>query len=224
MGGALFVASLAYTAFTYAFTWSAPNGGMNSGLASPARLQAIALDTALLGVFALHHSVLARERVKARLARAIPARLLRSLYVWIASSLLIAACSLWQSIGAALYDSAGLLRGLHAAVQLAGLWLIAQSVRSIDPLELAGIRLRPAGALQTDGPYRLVRHPLYLGWILLVFGAAHMTGDRMAFAIMTTIYLVGAVPLEERSLVASFGSEYERYRRQVKWRMIPYLY
>jgi len=139
--------------------------------------------------------------------------------------LLIFACGLWRPIGGELYRSPGLLRVVHAGIQLAGLLLIGGSVRSIHPLELAGIRSRPAtGGLQTYGPYRLVRHPLYLGWVLLTFGAAHMTGDRMIFAAVTAAYLVGAIPLEERSLLAEFGGEYERYQRDVRWRMVPYVY
>ena len=69
-----------------------------------------------------------------------------------------------------------------------------------------------------------MRHPLYLGWLLLVLGTAHMTGDRLAFALVSTVYLVAAVPLEERSLRRSFGDDYVRYARAVRWRMIPFIY
>ena len=72
--------------------------------------------------------------------------------------------------------------------------------------------------------YKLVRHPIYFGWVLVVFGTPHMTGDRLAFAVMTTAYLVVAVPFEERSLARSFGEAYARYQRDVKWRMIPFIY
>jgi len=69
-----------------------------------------------------------------------------------------------------------------------------------------------------------VRHPLYMGWVLVVFGAAHMTGDRLIFAAISVWYLAVAVPWEERSLVRSFGDDYRRYTRQVRWRMIPFIY
>jgi protein-S-isoprenylcysteine O-methyltransferase Ste14 len=72
--------------------------------------------------------------------------------------------------------------------------------------------------------YGLVRHPLYLGWTMCVFGAAHMTGDRLGFAIITTAYLVVAVPWEERSLRRSFGEDYDRYVRTVRWRIVPFIY
>jgi len=103
--------------------------------------------------------------------------------------------------------------------------IVAESVRAIDALELAGIRRQSEKAgLQIAGPYRLVRHPLYLGWALVVFGAATMTGDRLGFAAMTTLYLVLAIPWEERSLRTQFGSDYDRYIRLVRWRMIPFIY
>jgi protein-S-isoprenylcysteine O-methyltransferase Ste14 len=74
------------------------------------------------------------------------------------------------------------------------------------------------------GPYHLVRHPIYLGWALMTFGAPTMTGTRLAFAVISTAYLALAVPFEERSLVEAFGDEYLEYQRRVRWRMIPGLY
>jgi protein-S-isoprenylcysteine O-methyltransferase Ste14 len=113
---------------------------------------------------------------------------------------------------------------VHAAAQLLGVGLIARSVANIDPLELAGIREQATReGLQVTGPYGWVRHPLYRGWVLAAFGAAHMTGDRLAFAVITAIYLIVAVRWEERSLVRNFGDEYRRYQRRVRWRIIPYL-
>src|SRR5439155_3732633 len=119
----------------------------------------------------------------------------------------------------------GLVAIALTAVQLSGLWLIGQAAASIDPLELAGIHPPSRrDALQVSGPYHFVRHPLYLGWMFAVFGAAHMTGDRLVFATITTAYLVAAIPWEERSLQQTFGEEYARYSQQVRWRLIPYVY
>jgi protein-S-isoprenylcysteine O-methyltransferase Ste14 len=215
-GGALFVASLASCTWWYLVPLGQPT---TSGGWPP-----IAWDAALVTVFALHHSLFARDSIKRRLA-AIPARLLRSVYVWIASLLLILVCALWRHVGGQLYDAGGAAAVAAAIAQLSGIALTALSVARIDPLELAGIRpSRRRDALQVDGPYRWVRHPLYLGWILAVFGAAHMTGDRLAFAALTSMYLVVAVPLEERSLRQSFGDDYARYERAVRWRIIPFIY
>ena len=78
--------------------------------------------------------------------------------------------------------------------------------------------------LQITGPYRFVRHPLYLGWILIVFAPANMTGDRFTFAVISSAYLLVAIPWEERSLEATFGDAYAHYRQQVRSRVIPYVY
>src|SRR5207245_4991783 len=123
---------------------------------------------------------------------------------------------LWQAPGGDLYDVTGWPALGFAAVQLAGIALSASSVRAISALELAGIR-RPSaeGALQIAGPYRWVRHPLYLGWMLAVFGARHMTGARLSFAAISSLYLVVAIPWEERSLAREFPAEYSVYRQQV---------
>jgi protein-S-isoprenylcysteine O-methyltransferase Ste14 len=219
-GGALFIAALGAIAYTYLITWSAGGGSPD--------LRAAMIDAVLFGVFAAHHSLFARDRVKAVLARAIPATLLRSFYVWVASLLLMLVCAVWRPVGGDLYAVGGWRALLHAAVQLAGVGFIAASVRAIDPLELAGIRMAAVpsteAALQVGGPYRLVRHPLYLGWAFAVFGVGHMTGDRLAFAVISTAYLCLAIPWEERSLTRAFGADYERYQRQVRWRIVPYVY
>jgi protein-S-isoprenylcysteine O-methyltransferase Ste14 len=69
-----------------------------------------------------------------------------------------------------------------------------------------------------------VRHPIYLGWVLMTFGAPEMTATRFSFAAISTAYLIVAVPFEERSLVRTFGDAYREYRARVRWRMVPGLY
>jgi protein-S-isoprenylcysteine O-methyltransferase Ste14 len=221
-GGALFVASLALTAWCYliVFARALPFAGWTPLL----------VDIVLFSLFAVHHSVFARDGVKRAVATVIPAPLLRSFYVWTASLLLMLVCLLWQPVGGDLYAERGVRAAAHVLVQLIGLWLIVQSVRAIDPLELAGIRQSAAEsgpqeqALQVGGVYRIVRHPLYCGWIIAVLGHPHMTGDRLAFAAITIFYLVVAVPWEERSLTESFGEAYREYARQVRWRVMPFIY
>jgi protein-S-isoprenylcysteine O-methyltransferase Ste14 len=216
IGGALFVASLSSCAWSYLFgmSRSAPFAGW-----AP-----LSVDAALITAFSLHHSLFARDGVKQWLARHVPASLVRSVYVWIASLLLMLVSLAWQPVGGELYDARGPLAIALAAVQVAGFIITARAVARIDPLELAGIHPAAHGqGLQVIGPYRWVRHPLYFGWVLMVFGAAHMTGDRLTFATVTVAYLVVAIPWEERSLRQSFA-EYERYTRDVRWRMIPFIY
>lgn len=220
MGGAAFVASLLLTGWWYFVPLGRPR---QAGGAAP-----ILYDAMLVALFAFHHSLFARESVK-RALTLVPASMQRSLYVSVASVLLMLVVRLWQPVGGVLYAVHGPPALPLAAVQLAGFVLIVWAVAGLDPLELSGIR-QATGAdakvepLQVGGPYRLVRHPLYLGWILTVFGVARMTGDRLAFALMTTAYLFVAVPWEERSLVRSFGQDYARYRTRVRWRIIPFVY
>jgi protein-S-isoprenylcysteine O-methyltransferase Ste14 len=217
-GGALFVLSLAACVYAYVFVWASP-------AADAFAWTPVAINAVLFAVFAFHHSLFARKSIKQLVARIVPDRLVRSFYVWIASLLLLIVLAYWQPIAGEAYAVTGWRALAHAAVQVCGLWLIARSVATIDPLELAGIR-PPAGsdALQIAGPYRFVRHPVYLGWVLAVFGAAQMTGDRLVFAAITTAYLCVAIPWEERSLLQMFGEPYARYRRTVRWRIIPYVY
>jgi len=217
LGGAMFAASLTACVWCYTFVMGRPE--------PPGGWRPLAVDAALITIFACHHSLFARDGIKNWLGRTIPAHLLRSVYVWIASLLLMLVCLLWRPIGGTFYAATGAAALAFGAVQLAGFLITARGVARIDPLELAGIHPATHGqGLQVTGPYRWVRHPLYFGWWLMVFGAAHMTGDRLAFAAITTLYLAIAIPWEERSLESSFGDEYARYKRDVRWRMIPFIY
>jgi protein-S-isoprenylcysteine O-methyltransferase Ste14 len=222
LGGGLFIFSLLFTAAWYAFwlSHSFPFRGWRP----------LAFDWLLFSVFALHHSALARPSSKQALSRIVPDRLLRSVYVWVASLLLLTVAVLWRPVGGEIYRAAAPLSIPLVLLQLAGLWLIVRAVSLIDALELAGIR-QPGAAgqpeakgLQTGGPYRLVRHPLYLGWMLVAFGSPHLTGDRLVFAAVSSLYLLIAMPWEERSLGETFGDAYTQYRQRVRWRILPYVY
>ncbi len=220
LGGAAFVGSLVLCAYAFLFRW-ARVAAVPPGSVGPAVL----FDATLFTVFAAHHSIFARDSIKTWMSRTVPARLTRSVYVWTASLLLVLVVLAWRPIGGDLYHASGWTGYGHALVQLAGVWLIARSVGVIDALELAGIHSSSGPAsLQITGPYRFARHPIYLGWMLIVFGAAHMTGNRAAFAAITTMYLILAIPWEERSLERTFGTDYARYKQQVPWRVVPFVY
>jgi methanethiol S-methyltransferase len=221
LGGVAFAASLAACGWWYFV-------GLGD-VVTGSRLPALARDAALLAMFAVHHSVFARETVKRRLAW-VPRHLVRTSYVWVSSALLVVVIVCWQPIGGEVYQARDWMKPVLWFVQLAGVALIWRAVAGLNPLDLAGIReaagLPPARRelLRIDGPYRWVRHPVYLGWVLLFFGVPHMTADRLAFAALTSLYLVVAIPLEERSLVQTFGDEYVRYGTRVRWRMVPFVY
>jgi len=226
LGGVLFLISLAFFLYAYLITFGETPSA--SARATPA--VALAANLALFTLFAAHHSLLARPHFKAWIARIVPPQLERSSYVWVASLLFLLTCGAWRRTGRDLYSAHGLAMGVLAFLQACGVFLIFQSVRRLDHLEIAGIRqvqgrTRPADTtLQTDGVYGFVRHPLYLGWILFVFAVPHMTLDRLYFASISSAYLLVAIPWEERSLVREFGTRYEEYRRAVCWRVIPGIY
>jgi protein-S-isoprenylcysteine O-methyltransferase Ste14 len=95
----------------------------------------------------------------------------------------------------------------------------------IGIFELSGLnqfhgKVRPV-EFKVQGPFALVRHPIYLGWIMIVFGAAHMTMSRLVFAAISSFYLLIAIPWEERSLVEGFGDRYRAYQQQVRSRILP---
>lgn len=225
-GALVFVVSLA--AFLYAYLVRFGTDAGSGSWIGPALV-----DVALFSVFALHHSLFARMRLKSRLRRAIPPPYDRSLYTWFASLLLIAVVWWWRPVPGLLYSLQGPWWWAGVALQVTGTALTAAGSRAVDVLDLAGVRPllsarsgRPPAhvPLATTGVFQIVRHPLYLGWALLVFGAPHMTATRDVFAIVSTAYLALAIPFEERSLGDAFGAEYEAYRRAVKWRMIPWVY
>jgi protein-S-isoprenylcysteine O-methyltransferase Ste14 len=216
LGGAVFVGALALCAWAFFAAWATvrPFEGW----------QAVGWNAALFSVFATHHSLFARDAIKRRLGRLFDQRLIRSVYVWTASLLLISLILAWQPVGGALYRVGRWPAVINLLAQAAGFVLIVMSVRSIDPLELAGIHVDQSGGLLDTGPYAIVRHPLYLGWTLIVFGPASMTGDRLTFGLLTTAYLAIAVRWEERSLGAELGAAYESYKARVRWRIVPYVY
>lgn len=247
-GGLLFVGSLVYFVYFYLIALGRPA----AALGGPGDVvRPLLVNAGLFGIFALHHSIMARANTKHFIARVVPPSLERSIYVWVASLLFFAACYLWQPIPGVIYRLPGGVDLLGYGVQLLGLWIVFRATRSLDSLELAGVRqvleakrdqkgVRPLfpgrrrekGAvplfgptpLQIAGPFRLVRHPVYLGWVLFVFGAPHITANRLAFAAISTAYLIIAIPFEERSLRSAYGSQYDAYAARVRWRLIPGIY
>ena len=167
LGGVAFVLSLACFVYSYFISFS-DAAAIGSGSA------ALAADFALFTTFALHHSVLARSGAKRWIASVTGPRAERSMYVWVASILFIVVCVLWQPVPGVFYQHRGTLAGLHWTVVAAGAWLTLRAAAVLDPLELAGIRqirgdLDPP-RFRVVGPYKYLRHPIYLGWVLVVFG------------------------------------------------------
>ena len=219
LGALVFFISLAYFLFSYATTFGEP---APAGAAAPA----ITWNVALFTVFALHHSVFARARLRTAIAQVLPQPLERSFYVWIASLMFIAVCAWWRPVPGMAWQVEGPLVWVLRAVQAAGVWLTLHSAVALDIRDLAGLRAARSGAIEfkTAGPYGWVRHPIYTGWFLMVFAASPMTTTRLVFAIVSCAYLIAAIPLEERSMIHAAAGAYERYRRQVPWRLLPRIY
>ena len=238
-GAGLFAGSLLYFLFSYIVTFAEIAPG-------PVRAADVLTNLGLFTVFALHHSLFARERMRALVVRSFSPALERSVYVWAASLMLIAVCALWQPLPGVAWQVRGPAAWLLAVVQLAGAWLSFRSAAVIDIWDLAGVRQisrtpnpqspipnSDPGSLtlgvgswefKTEGPYGWVRHPIYLGWFLLVFAVATMTMTKLAFALISCVYVLVAIPLEERSLRRASAGLYEEYMRKVPWKLVPRLY
>jgi methanethiol S-methyltransferase len=223
-GAVVFVGSLAYFLVRYATWFGQPLDGAIS-------VGDIVVDLLLFSAFALHHSVFARERVRAWVALSVPAGLERSHYVWIASVLFIGVCALWRPIAGVVWSVTGLAAIALVALQFAGVLLAFAGAAAIDVLDLAGVRPLAANRdrtatveFKTKGPYGWVRHPIYAGWFLIVFAVPTMTMTRFVFAVISCVYVLIAIPFEERSLLASAGDAYRRYMSRVRWRLVPGVY
>lgn len=192
--------------------------------------QAIAINIALLAVFALQHSIMARPAFKRWWTRLVPAAAERSTYVLFSSLALLLLFWLWQPIGAVVWhvDSAAGQALLYAGYA-SGWILLLVATFLIDHFDLFGLRQswlyfrgRPYTelAFRTPGLYKVVRHPIYVAWLLTFWCTPVMTAAHLLFALMTTAYILIAIQLEERDLIRAFP-EYEGYRRRVPM-LIPF--
>ena len=231
IGALLFLLSLAYFLFAY-LTWFGDVRVYGDALLP------VTWNVMLFTVFALHHSVFARERVRRMVTSHVAPALERSVYVWIASLLFIAVCAFWRPIPGIAWDVGGAGAWALRVVQVAGLWLTLKSAAILNVLELAGLepvggerpaRADPDGAsgpleFRTAGPYGWVRHPIYVGWFLFVFAATPMTSTRLVFATVSGLYLLIAIPFEERSMRSASPAAYDVYAGKVRWRLVPGIY
>jgi len=186
--------------------------------------RALAINAGLLGLFALQHSIMARAWFKAAWTKIVPKPVERSTYVLFSSVALLLLFWKWQPMGVVIWgvDSTTgqlALQSLYAAgwmVVLAATFLINHfdlfGLRQVW-LNLVGRGDEPVG-FQTPGLYRLVRHPLYLGWLMVFWSTPTMTLAHLVFALATTAYIFIAIQFEERDLIR-LHKEYAEYRQRV---------
>jgi len=187
-------------------------------------IAAIAIDCALLALFALQHSVMARPWFKRAWTRLVPEPVERSTYVLFSSLALLVMFWQWRPIGGVIWRlddpfAKPVILGLYAA----GLLIVLLSTFLINHFDLFGLRQvylylmgRPYTHLEFRTPffYRYVRHPLYVGWLLTFWSAPVMTAAHFLFAVMTTAYILVAIRFEEADLISLHGDKYRRYRQQ----------
>ena len=186
---------------------------------------ALIVNFLLLGVFAIQHSLMARPAFKRWWTQYVPKQVERSTYVLFSSLALILLFWQWRPIGGVIWDVQNpttqlILMGLCAS----GWLLVLVSTFLINHFDLFGLRqvwLYLHGKPYTPvkfvmpGPYRMVRHPLYLGFLFAFWATPTMTVAHLVFALATTAYILIAIQLEERDLIGEHGESYRTYRRQV---------
>ena len=186
---------------------------------------AVLVNVALLGLFAVQHSVMARPAFKRRWTKIVPKPVERSTFVLFASAALALLLWQWRPIGGVVWSVtdpvvASVLYAIFAigwGVLLAATFLInhfelfglAQVWRFLRGVEVAPPKFR------TPGLYRWVRHPIYLGFVLAFWATPLMTVGHLLFALATTAYILIGIWFEERDLIVEFGEQYRRYRASV---------
>lgn len=197
---------------------------IDSGAAVPTWV-ALLSNGALLGLFAVQHSVMARPGFKKLVTKIIPAAAERSTYVLLSSICLILLFAYWQPLGGVVWEVQNqTARILLYALFAFGWLLVLVTTFLINHFDLFGLRqvwlylrgkeYQPLGFV-TPGPYKHVRHPLYVGWLFAFWATPVMTVAHLVFALATTAYILIAIRLEERDLMDIHGEAYKTYRRQV---------
>ncbi|HAC63970.1 MAG TPA: hypothetical protein DCF68_10635 [Cyanothece sp. UBA12306] len=193
--------------------------------------KALITNLILLTVFALQHSVMARQEFKIWWTKIIPQPIERSTYVLCSSLALILLFWQWQPLGGIIWNIQN-YSGRIISFSLFGFgwFLVLISTFFINHFDLFGLRQvylylinREYTYLEFTTPalYKIVRHPIYVGWLLAFWITPTMTVAHFVFAIFTTIYILIAIRLEEKDLVAIYGENYEAYRRRVPM-LIPF--
>lgn len=187
--------------------------------------QALLVNTLLLGLFAVQHSVMARPGFKQWWTKFVPKPVERSTYVLFSSLALLLLFYVWQPMGGTVWEAQDpIMRGAIYSLFAGGWLLILVTTFLINHFDLFGMRQvwlyltgRPYTPLKFSTPvfYQYVRHPLYVGWLLTFWATPTMTAAHLVFSIATTAYILIAIQFEERDLIKVHGSAYDEYRQRV---------
>jgi protein-S-isoprenylcysteine O-methyltransferase Ste14 len=218
---AFFLATFGYTVCFLAGV--AVPKDIDDGATGPGWL-AVTVDSGLLLLFAVQHSVMARPWFKRWWTRLVPQPAERSTYVLASTLVLVILIYLWRPLPHSVWSVAGWSRIALWTVYLTGWVLVLASTFAIDHFDLFGLRQVIARArerryeapgFRTPLLYRLVRHPLMTGFLVVFWATPHMSVGRLLFAAGSTAYIVVGVRFEERDLSSQLGESYRRYRNEV---------
>jgi methanethiol S-methyltransferase len=194
--------------------------------------EAIVINLLLMSLFAVQHSVMARPRFKQWWTQFVPKSVERSTFVLFASLALVLLFWQWRPIPTVVWSFANpQFQAGMTWLSLVGWALVFASTFLINHFEVFGLhqvannlvgKSMPAPTFKTPVLYKMVRHPIYLGFIIAFWAAPVMTVGHMLFATVTTAYIFVGIALEERDLIALFGDEYRRYRERVAM-IVPFL-
>lgn len=194
--------------------------------------QAVLINLGLLAGFAVQHSLMARPAFKRWWTKIIPPAAERSTYILFSNLAMIALFLWWQPIGGVIWDvSAQPAHSIILAAYFIGWAILFYATCLLNHFELFGLRqiwhhLRgislPKAKFRQPGLYKHVRHPIYVGWLIIFWATPTMTIAHLLFAIMTTAYILIAIQLEERDLVNELGADYRNYQRRVSM-IIPFI-
>jgi protein-S-isoprenylcysteine O-methyltransferase Ste14 len=213
-----------FVTFLYAIWFVFRMDATPNGLVRPLATR-LPMDAGLLLLFALQHSIMARQSFKRAWTRVIPAVAERSTYVLFASLALLLLIRFWQPLLGPIWkveNRLGII--LLQGIFVVGWLIVLISTFLIDHFELFGLKqvwcfftgkeFKSVGFV-TPGAYRFVRHPIYLGFIIAFWSTPTMTAGHLFFAMMTTAYILVAIQLEERDLTAIHGDQYRGYQKSV---------